>query len=114
MSSPSLHAHAAEIKRPGNRPGLKLVWWDSLASDAAAVVAAPTVNVPLDVLLVTCERSVLRHAHFLGGGVKAFAGVRCFFHFRSHVGHECNLLLHVLPGAKPAARPGMTWDHTLP
>jgi hypothetical protein len=41
-------------KRPGDWPGLKSFWWgSSCVSDAAAVVAAPAVNVPLDVLLVT-------------------------------------------------------------
>src|SRR6476619_6950809 len=113
MSPAGLHADAAEIKKARQAAGPEVILVGFMPSDAATVVAAPAVDVPLDVLLVTGERSIFRQPHVLRGGIEALAGIRRFFHFRRQVGQECNLLLHILPGAKPATRSGMACNDTV-
>src|SRR5829696_912283 len=83
-------------------------------SDPPPPVAAPAVGVPLDVLLVALQRPVLRHAHLLRRRIEALAGVGGLLHLRRKVGHESELLLHVLPRAEPAAGSGMAGDLAVP
>src|SRR5829696_2344036 len=61
-------------------------------SDPPPPLAAPAVGVPLDVLLVTLQRPVLRHAHLLRRRIEALAGVGGLLHLCRKVGHEGKLL----------------------
>src|SRR4029077_11895241 len=112
MSPSGLHAHAAKITKPGVPAGPRMS--HATSSDAATVVAAPTVYAPLDVLFIAGQSRIFRYPHFFRRRVETLACVRRFFHFAGKIRHEGNLLFHVFPCAKPPTRSGMPRNHALP
>src|SRR5262245_9509907 len=83
-------------------------------SDAASPIAAPAMDVPGQVLLIAQKCRVLRQLELGVRRAEALSRVRRLLHLGRQVDHECELLLHVLARAQPAARSGMAWDHTVP
>src|SRR5262245_62964379 len=103
MSPASIHADAAEIIKQARRlaPGLDVLYQPK-PLDAATVVAAPAVDVPLDVLLVIGQGLIFRHAYFLRCRVEALAGVGRLLNLGGKIRHEGYLLFHVPAGAQAA------------
>ena len=75
MSPAGLHADAAEIisKRPGGYRRALVFCLKLISLDAATVVAAPSMDIPLNVLLVVSQSAIFRQAHFFRCRVEALA-----------------------------------------